>query len=105
MIYKQLHNVKPAEGFFKRNRQRLLANLRAKAHPTANSWILLEGKKETYIYDDGNSVPNLPRPDLQILPRASFLVVHWSRPTILLRFDQHRNWRNSMLHQKETGCL
>ena len=49
----QTTTVRPAAGFFRRNRQRLIEAVKKELNPPANSFIFLKGKEEKYIYDDG----------------------------------------------------
>lgn len=50
---KTVTNVRPPKGFFKNNRERLVAAIKAKTNCPANSYILLKGNVPAMIYDDG----------------------------------------------------
>lgn len=52
-------NIKPPKGFFRSNRLRLISKLRQQTSCPQNSYILLQGNKEEYIYDDGKEISNL----------------------------------------------
>ena len=50
---KTITGVRPPKGFFKNNRQRLVASLKDKIKCGDDSYILLKGNVPAMIYDDG----------------------------------------------------
>lgn len=50
---KAVTNIRPPKGFFKNNRERLVASLKQKTNCADNAFILLKGAYPTMIYDDG----------------------------------------------------
>lgn len=53
---KAITGVRPPSGFFKNNRQRLVAAVKQKTNCSDNAMILLKGNRPTMIYDDGNFI-------------------------------------------------
>lgn len=45
-------HIKPSKGFFRANRSRLVEFLKSRVSTPANSFIILRGAEEEYIYDD-----------------------------------------------------
>lgn len=56
MLVKSSH-IRPAKGFFRSNRSRLLDYLKSRAGASNNSFVLLKGNVEQYIYDDDQTHP------------------------------------------------